>query len=37
VDLQLNIGADGFTSVTASFNDRQPISFTGAISASDKP
>jgi hypothetical protein len=33
VELQLNIAADGNTSVSASFNDRQPISFGGAIAA----
>jgi len=33
VELQLNIGSDGYTSVSASFNDRQPISFSGAIAA----
>ena len=37
VELQLVIGPDGYTSVSASFINRDPISFDGAIAATDKP
>jgi hypothetical protein len=37
VELQLNIGPDGYTSVSASFSNRDPISFDGNVTAPDKP
>ena len=37
VELQLVIGPDGYTSVSASFVNRDPISFDGAIATPENP